>query len=91
MKWVITETAGSITSPVPAISLPYNTPGTDYPQLICPLMVKELRNKDEREVYGVLNPTILDLTTLGHILTFQGQVKRKMLLFGNINSSENNV
>ena len=33
-----------------------------HTQLIAPLIVIELRNKDERKVSGVPNPNILDLT-----------------------------
>ena len=51
------------------------------PQLVCPLIEIELRNKDKRKDRDVLNLTIPDFTTLGHILTFPGQVKQKMLLF----------
>ena len=40
-----------------------------------PLFVIELRNKDQRKVWGALNPAITDLTTLGHILALPGQVK----------------
>ena len=55
--------------------------GGCHPRLVCPLIEKELRNKNKRKDRDVLNLTIPDFTTLGHILTFPGQVKQKMLLF----------
>ena len=55
--------------------------GVAAPQPICPLNSIDLRSKDERKVLDVLNPTILDLTTLIPILTFPGQVKQKMFSF----------
>ena len=58
--------------------------GVATPRLVCPLIEIELRNKDKRKDRDVLNLTIPDFTTLGHILTFPGQVKQKMLLFGKI-------
>ena len=51
--------------------------GCPPPQLICPLIVIEFRNKDERIAWDVLNPTIPDLTTLGLILTLPEKVKQK--------------
>ena len=49
----------------------------DCPQPICPLIAIKLRNKDELKVWDFPNPTIPEFTTLGHILTFPGQVKQK--------------
>ena len=57
---------------------------------ITTLTALELRNKDERKVWNVLNPTIPDSTTLGYILTLPGQAEEKMLLFSNINNFANN-
>ena len=54
------------------------------PQLVCPLNEIEPCNEDIRKDRDVLNLTISDFTTLGHILTFPGQVKQKMLFFGKI-------
>ena len=51
------------------------------PRLVCPVIEIELYNKDNRKDRDVLNLTIPDFTTLGHILTFPGQVKQKMLHF----------
>ena len=51
------------------------------PQLVCPLNEIEPRNKNKRKDRDLLNLTIPDFTTLGHILTFPGQVKQKILLF----------
>ena len=51
------------------------------PRMVCPLIEIELRKKDKRKDRDGLNLTIPDFTTLGHILTFPGQVKQKMLLF----------
>ena len=45
----------------------------------------EFRNKDNRKNRDVLNLTIPDFITLGHILAFPGQVKQKILFFGKIN------
>ena len=47
------------------------------PPAYSPLIAMELRNKDEWKVWDVLNPTIPDIDTLGHILTFTGQVEWK--------------
>ena len=55
--------------------------GGGHPQLICPLIVKELRNKDERKAWDVFNPTIPDFTSLGDILIFPVQVKQKIAAF----------
>ena len=51
------------------------------PQLIWSLIEIQLCNKAKRKDCDVLNLTIPDFTTLGHILTFPGQVEQKMLLF----------
>ena len=40
----------------------------------------EARNVNEHNLRDVLNPTIVILTTLGHLLTIPGQVKKKMML-----------
>ena len=58
--------------------------GDSQPRLIYPQNATELRNRDERKVWDVINPTVLDFNTPGHILTFPGQIKQKMLLFGRI-------
>ena len=55
------------------------------PRLVCSLIAIEIRNKDEGKVWDVLNLTILDFTTIGHILVFPGQVKQIIVLFGKIN------
>ena len=59
-------------------------------RLVCPLIATELCKKHEREARNVLNPAILDFTTIGQILTLPGQVKQKMFLFGKINAFANN-
>ena len=48
-----------------------------------PLIEIELRNKDKRNDRDVLNLTIPDFTTSGHILTFPGQVKPKNVFLEN--------
>ena len=55
--------------------------GGCYPRIVRPLIEIELRNKDKRKDRDVLDLTIPDFTTLGHVLTFPGQVNQKMLLF----------
>ena len=55
--------------------------GATSPRLLCPLIEIELRNNDKRKDRDVLNLTVPEFTTFGHILTFPGQVKQKMLLF----------
>ena len=64
--------------------------GVANPRLVCPLIEIELRNKVKRKDRDVLNLTILDFTTLGHMLTFPGQVKQKILFFGKIKFLANN-
>ena len=44
-------------------------------------LAKELRSKDGRKFWDVLNPAIADFTTVGYILTFPGQVKTKNVAF----------
>ena len=61
------------------------------PRLVCPLIEIEPSNNGKRKVHDVVSLTRPDFTTLGHILTFSGQVKQKMLLFGKINVFENNL
>ena len=56
--------------------------GGCHPRLVCPQIEIELCNKDQRKDRDVLNLTIPYFTILGHILTFPGQIKQKMLLFG---------
>ena len=46
--------------------------GGCHPPLVCPLNEIDLGNKDKRKDRDVLNLTIPDFTTLGHILTFRG-------------------
>ena len=66
--------------------------GTPSPRLACLLIEIERRNKDKRKDRDVLNLTIADFTTLGHILTFPGQVKKKYVAFlGRSSFFANNV
>ena len=55
--------------------------GGFVPRLVCPLIEIEPRNKDKRKDRDVLNHTVSDFTTLGHVLTFPEQVKQKVLFF----------
>ena len=49
--------------------------------LVCPLIEIELHHKDERKARDLLNLTIPDFTTLGHILTYPGQGKQQNIGF----------
>ena len=55
--------------------------GVASPGSFAHLIEIELRNEGKRKDRDVLNLIIPDFTILGHILTFPGQVKQKMLLF----------
>ena len=61
------------------------------PRLVCSLIEIQLRNKNERKAQHYLKLTISDFTALDHILSFPGQVKRKMFLLGKINAFANNL
>ena len=67
----------------PRPHLPFRHPRTHlggggcHPWLVCPLIEIELRKKDKRKDRNVLNLTMPDFTTLGHILTFPQQFKQK--------------
>ena len=46
-------------------------------------VVLELRDKNQRILWDVANPTVPDFTPLGHTLTFPGQVKlKKIAIYG---------
>ena len=64
--------------------------GEGHPRLVCPLIEIELCDNDMRKDRDVLNLTVPDFATLCHILTFPGQVKQNMLLFGKVMFFVNN-
>ena len=64
--------------------------GGCHPRLICPPIEMELSHKDEQKAWDVLNLTMPNFTTLGHILSLPGQVNQKILPFGKINVHANN-
>ena len=51
--------------------------GLQPPHAISPLIEIELWDKDQTNLWGVLNPMVPGLTSLGHILTPPGRVKEK--------------
>ena len=55
--------------------------GGCHPQAISILVVIELRDKDQRIVWDILNPTVSDLTSLGQSLVLPGWVKLKYFAF----------
>ena len=46
---------------------------------ISPLIEIELWDKDQTNLWDVLNPMVPELTSLGHILTRPGRVKEKTI------------
>ena len=53
------------------------------PRAVSPLLVLELRDKNQQILWEVANPTVPDFTPLGHTLTFTGQVKlKKIAVYG---------
>ena len=57
--------------------------GCHPPRAVSPLLVLELRDKNQRILWDVANPTVPDFTPLGHTLTFPGQVKlKKIAIYG---------
>ena len=49
------------------------------PHAISPLIETELWDKDQTNPWDVLSPMVLELTSLGHILTHPGRVKEKKI------------
>ena len=49
------------------------------PHAISPLIEIELWDKDQTNLWDVLNPMVPGLTSLGHILTPPGRVKEKKI------------
>ena len=54
--------------------------GGHPPRAVSPLLVLELRDKNQRILWNVANPKVSDFTHLGHTLTFLGQVKLKKIV-----------
>ena len=53
--------------------------GCNPPHAISPLIEIELWDKDQTNLWDVLNPMVPELTSLGHILTPPGRVKEKKI------------
>ena len=53
--------------------------GLQPPHAISPLIEIELWDKDQTNLWDVLNPMVPGLTSLGHILTPPGRVKEKKI------------
>ena len=53
--------------------------GCNPPHAISPLIEIELWDEDQTNLWDVLNPMVLGLTSLGHILTPPGRVKEKKI------------
>ena len=53
--------------------------GCNHPHAISPLIEIELWDKDQTNLWDVLNPKVPELTSLGHILTPPGRVKEKKI------------
>ena len=55
------------------------TRGGATPHAISPIIEIELWDKDQTNPWDVLSPMVLELTSLGHILTHPGRVKEKKI------------
>ena len=51
--------------------------GVQSPHAISPLIEVDLWDKDQTNLWDVLNPMVPGLTSLGHIFTPPGRVKEK--------------
>ena len=64
--------------------------GVATPHAISPLIEIELWDKDQTNLWDVLNPMVPGLTSLGHILTPPGRVKEKRWRFEDLRFFANN-